>query len=41
MALEGLEHRVAAGAVDVAEALDVGSPAILREVLDREVLGQG
>ena len=40
VALERLEHRVATGAVDVAEAVDVSPPAILREVLEREVLGE-
>src|SRR3954452_17835046 len=41
VALHSLEHGVASAPVDVAEAVDILPPVILREVLDREVLGEG
>jgi hypothetical protein len=39
--LERLQHRVPPASVDIDEAVDVGAPASLGEVLAHEVLGQG
>ena len=41
VALERLQHRVAAAAVDLDQVVDVLPPAALGEVLADEVLGEG